>query len=237
MGDKRRQLDLSCSPPSPRRLLGVFAKYWQAGAVKTRLGQALGPQDASSIYLAFLRTIVQRFQNVTSHPRLVFSPSSRAAEFAELISGTSWEIRSQAEGDLGQRMEHFFLGAFHEGFGPVVLLGSDTPDLPLEYVEQAFTLLQQYPVVLGPSDDGGYYLIGLATCIPPIFNDMPWSTAEVWKQTVARLQDSDLPFAQLPPWYDVDEFPDLRRLLENLECDTEPELVQLRGAVRMMIGS
>jgi glycosyltransferase A (GT-A) superfamily protein (DUF2064 family) len=92
----------------------------------------------------------------------------------------------------------------------VVAIGADSPTLPVEYVRRAFELLVERPVVLGPARDGGYYLVGASEDVPPIFSDIDWGTARVWQQTVTRLNESRIPFHELPPWYDIDTARDLK---------------------------
>jgi rSAM/selenodomain-associated transferase 1 len=196
-------------------LLGVFAKFWTKGSVKTRLAARLGDDAACDLYRELVERIVQRFSNVADRRVLAFWPPEARSAFAPFqLSG--WELMPQASGDLGARMRNFFDSAWKTGTQRAVLIGSDSPTLPLEYVEQAFSLLQRYAVVLGPACDGGYYLVGAANDTPAIFDGVAWSTPEVWPQTVARLRASQTPFAVLPEWYDVDEIEDLRRLYQEL---------------------
>lgn len=146
---------------------------------------------------------------------LAFTPVDRRADFESLAAG-AWAIEPQAMGDLGRRMQHYFTQAFTSGLERVVLIGSDSPTLPLEYVTRAFDLLEDHPVVLGPSDDGGYYLVGASGNVPPIFSDIHWSSPQVWDQTIALLERSGCPFAVLPQWYDIDDADSLKRLSEEL---------------------
>ena len=106
-------------------------------------------------------------------------------------------------------MQQYFVDALAHGARRVVLLGSDSPTLPLDYIERAWASLDDHPVVLGPTQDGGYYLIGIRDEVPPIFDHIAWSTPQVWDQTVSRLHQSQIPFAELPGWYDVDCLQDL----------------------------
>jgi hypothetical protein len=116
-------------------------------------------------------------------------------------------------------MAEFFATAFPAGAQRVVLIGSDSPNLPRVYLTQAFELLNQHPVVLGPADDGGYYLVGAAGRVPPIFTEMAWSSPRLYSQTIDRLRQADCPFAILPGWYDVDDVEGLLRLRNELEQD------------------
>ena len=97
-----------------------------------------------------------------------------------------------------------------------MLIGSDSPTLPVEYVESAFRLLRESDVVLGPTEDGGYYLVGASRNAVGIFQNIEWSTSRVWEQTVARLHELQLSYQSLPQWYDVDELADLVRLRDEL---------------------
>ena len=204
------------------RQLGIFAKYPQPGRVKTRLAASIGDESACRLYRAFVETLLARFAHVGNQRVLAFSPPERRAEF-EALGGPCWQLAEQSTGDLGQRMQRYFKDAFERGASRVVLLGSDSPTLPVEYVERAFRLLKEVPVVLGPSDDGGYYLIGAAGQVPPIFDDIAWSSEAVWGQTTNRLRSLGQDFRELPPWYDVDDEEDLRRLKNELSDEPSSE--------------
>jgi rSAM/selenodomain-associated transferase 1 len=217
----------------PSTQFGMFAKFWQPGEVKTRLAREIGNEAAARLYRAFIDTLLTRFNDVGDERTLAFSPAERANEFAQLVGGKNWKLRPQGDGDLGTRMGRHFVQAFSAAVERAVLIGSDSPTLPREFVEQAFALLEDNSVVLGPSEDGGYYLIGLAGGVPPIFNEMPWSTPQVWNETLNRLQAARLKFAVLPTWYDVDEAADLRRLAIELTgaVESAAEWPALRRAV------
>lgn len=218
------------------RQLGIFAKYPQPGRVKTRLAASIGDEPACRLYRAFVETLLARFSDVADRRILAFSPPERRAEF-EALAGRCWQLAEQSAGDLGQRMQRYFKDAFERGASRVVLLGSDSPTLPVEYVEQAFELLNKISVVLGPSDDGGYYLIGAAERVPPIFDDIAWSSEAVWEQTTNRLRSLGQDFRELPPWYDVDDEKDLRRLRDELSDEpssqgyTDREFALLRDSM------
>lgn len=200
--------------------LGMFAKHWQSGQVKTRLARDLGPETAAEVYRALLETLLARFAGNTSHQILYYSPPTAARAFARLPLA-DWKLSPQASGDLGQRMQHYFQSARDAGRERALLIGSDSPDLPTEYLAEALAALQTHAVVLGPSDDGGYYLVGCrldaAREVPPIFAGIAWSTPDVLSQTLARLASAGLTPHLLPAWYDVDEVADLRRLLAGLK--------------------
>jgi len=196
--------------------LGIFAKHWQPGAVKTRLAASIGEEAAAALHRCFVQTLLTRFQHVADRQTLWFTPADSAEEFRQLDLGC-WALEPQASGDLGTRMQHYFSNALSAINPPrTVLIGSDSPDLPQEYLEEAFDKLRSFPVVLGPATDGGYYLIGASQIVAPIFDNIPWSTPEVWTQTISRLTAAEIPYHVLPEWYDVDDFTGLRRLESSL---------------------
>lgn len=218
--------------------LGVFAKYWRPGLVKTRLAASIGDEESARLHLVFLRTLLRRLQTLGDRKVLVFSPVEQQEEFAA-VSGEPWKLRCQGDGDLGERMSRFLADEISAGADRVLVLGSDSPSLPLPYVAEAFEQLRRVPVVLGPSDDGGYYLIGLANAgeIPPIFNDIAWGTPAVWQATVDQLRSAGIEYAELPAWYDVDQLPDLLRLHEELAsvAPREPALLELKREVAEVV--
>jgi rSAM/selenodomain-associated transferase 1 len=184
-----------------RRVLGLFAKWPRAGAVKTRLGG--DPDWAAAVDRAFLLDTLQRLATVAARRVVVFTPSEAEGDFAGLVHGR-FQLEPQAAGDLGQRLAGFFRGQLAAGATAVVAVGVDSPTLPVEHVERAFTELERVDAVLGPALDGGYYLMGCGPRLPPMFDGIPWSTADVLAETVARLADPTWQLALLPPWYDVD---------------------------------
>ncbi len=210
------------------RQLGMFAKYWQAGAVKTRLAAGIGERRASEVYHGFLSVLVHRLRRAADRRVIVYTPRTHRSDF-ESLAGDDWSLEPQADGDLGERMSQFFASALAYDNGSVVLTGSDSPTLPVEYVELAFERLREFPVVLGPSLDGGYYLIGASRHIPCVFRDIAWSSSQVWDQTVSLLRRSGCPYATLPQWYDVDDLDDLHALRAELI-----EMPVLNDALRVL---
>lgn len=215
---------------------GIFAKYWEPGKVKTRLAATLGSQSASELYRLFVTTLLARFRQCADTRVLCFTPQEQADAFA-LFADADWTARPQATGDLGSRMRSFFDDCFRNGAERVVLIGSDSPTIPQEHVESAFRLLHETDVVLGPAEDGGYYLVGASRNVAGIFENIDWSTARVWEQTVARLGELQLSYEVLPQWYDVDQSNDLERLRDELlhTPGDDPALSELRTAINHVI--
>lgn len=189
------------------------------GKVKTRLAATLGEQQAADIYHVFVQTLIQRLGQIASERTLWFTPLESRAAFREL-AGSEWQLQAQATGDLGDRMQAIFAQQLADPSRSIVLLGTDSPNVPLETIEQAFDHLQRVKLVLGPTDDGGYYLIGARNAPPPVLYDMPYSSPKLWQATLNRLAElgwrEGPDYVVLPPWYDVDTEADLHRLVADL---------------------
>ncbi len=196
-------------------VLGLFAKQPLPGQVKTRLAAATSPEWAATVAAAFLLDALERLAAIPVRRVLAFAPAEAESYFANLVRGR-FLLTSQHDGDLGRRMERFFADQFDTGADRVVLVGTDSPTLPLDFIERAFRELEQADVVLGPATDGGYYLIGCASRLPPLFEHIAWSSSRVLAETVARLADTESRLAVLPPWYDVDTLDDWHMLQGHL---------------------
>jgi len=213
------------------RVLGVLAKQPLPGLVKTRLAAETSPQWAARVAAAFLTDSLDRLAGIDAHRILVYAPREAEEFFSGLARGR-FTLMPQAEGDLGQRMAAFFFGAGvpklefgnetnfrNEARGSAikaVLVGLDSPTLPLSYIEEAFAKLEQADVILGPATDGGYYLLGCAGRVPPIFENITWSGPTVLEETVTLLKRIEWRLELLPPWYDVDTLNDWRMLRGHL---------------------
>ncbi len=195
--------------------LGMFAKYWQAGSVKTRLAESIGEVAASQIYFHCLESLLQRFGDQGDIRTVVYCPPENKVDFVT-VAGDKWQIAPQSSGDLGVRMRHFFENAFEQGATRVVLIGSDSPTVPRLWIQRAWQMLHRCKVVLGPATDGGYYLVGMSEFVPAIFEDVRWSTSHVLEETRSKLTEAGLACIELPTWYDVDGMDDLRQLRQEL---------------------
>lgn len=199
-----------------RQALFVMAKDPRAGQVKTRLCPPLSPETAARLYQCFLSDTLDLAAGVPSvDPVVAFSPAGARDAFVGLVSGR-FQLLPQTGEDLGARLENAFRELFQQGYERVAAVSTDSPDLPPEYLEDAFVRLNQTPVVVGACPDGGYYMIGLSRLIPALFRDMPWSSDRVTAETEARARRAGADVARLPDWYDVDTATDLDRLIRNL---------------------
>lgn len=190
-----------------RRIIGIFAKQPLVGNAKTRLAQVTSAEWARRVAQAFLEDSLDRFSQVQTSRAVVFAPASAASFFLQLAKNR-FELIPQCEGNLGERLEHFFTHSRQQVFSRILAIGSDSPTLPISFIEQAFQFLENHDVVIGPATDGGYYLIGGGVKQYPLFADIPWSTSGVLESTVRRLNEASARVALLPPWYDVDTLDD-----------------------------
>jgi rSAM/selenodomain-associated transferase 1 len=208
------------------RTLVVFVKEPRPGAVKTRLAADVGPEAAAELYRALAEAVLEATTPVPGeYERLVFfdPPEARRA-LREWLPGVS--LRAQARGELGERMADAFARAFGRGAVRVAIVGSDAPGVTRATALRALEALGEADVVLGPAEDGGYYLIGLRAPHPELVRDILWSTPAVMRQTLERATAAGLVVRRLEPLRDVDTLADLRSEWPALEArlGARPEL-------------
>jgi rSAM/selenodomain-associated transferase 1 len=197
-----------------RVALAVMAKLPAAGEVKTRLCPPLTPAEAAALARCFLLDRLEQLGEVSDGDALVaFAPKERDVEMRGLVP-TGVRLVPQEGADLGARLDRVLTDLLAEGYGGAVAVDADSPTLPTAYLRRACAVLRDaaVDVVVGPCEDGGYYLIGLRAPAPALFADMPWSTAMVTEETLARARRLGLRLAILPSWFDVDRGEDLARL-------------------------
>ena len=196
--------------------LMLFVKYPLPGHVKTRLGKEIGHTLAAAVYKNFVRDIMDTLTDFNAALRIFFYPARAKQRFKEWLGGRYCYI-AQAPGSLGQKMRSAFKYTFNEHFNNVVIIGSDSPDLPGEYLKLSFDALTSNEAVIGPSSDGGFYLLGFSkeSFQPQIFENVSWGTAEVFEQVVKILRRNGKKIYQLPQWHDVDNFSDLKSLIQR----------------------
>lgn len=200
-----------------RIALCIMAKAPEAGQVKTRLCPPLSPDDAAELYRCFLLDkIAQAWQVAGVEPVLAYAPTQAAAAFEALAPG--FTLLAQRGAGLAARLVAVCDELFRDGCDAAILIDSDTPTLPTERLERAAAVMKEdgCDLVLGPSEDGGYYLIGLRRPHPELFEGMRWSTSIVLEETERRARALGLSSTRLPAWYDVDTAADLVRLQADL---------------------
>lgn len=183
--------------------LVLFARYPIAGACKTRLIPALGAEGAAALHRHLTERTVAALRQSGCPVTLAYTGAEEAAFAAWL--GRDIALVEQVEGDLTAKLTACLDPA------PVIFFGADTPDLKLHHVEQAIAALQTHDVVIGPADDGGYYLIGMRTPLPQLLTDMPWSTDRVLPESLARLVELEIEPVLLETLSDCDRPEDLAR--------------------------
>lgn len=199
------------NPPKPA-VLGIYAKQPIAGVCKTRLSPPLTLTEAAELYACSLRETVARMQTGTGYDLAICFAGERSW-FEQAFPGIP--LLPQRGIDLGARMADSFHRFLQQGYRQVVLIGSDSPDLPIELVTQAFDALRRAEVVLAPARDGGYVLIGESSYRPELFEAIRWSTGEVLTETLRRIKQHEISAVRLESWEDLDDLQSLRRFLRR----------------------
>jgi uncharacterized protein len=194
----------------------LIAKAPESGAAKTRLCPPLHPTQAARLAEAFLLDTVAIVQRAGCQVRVMCRAPSERLAMAQLLSA-SVSVGVQSGKGLGNALESAFRQGLRNGWEAVAVLGTDSPTLAPAVVREAFLVLRRgVDVALGPSEDGGYYLLAARALHPSLFREMPWSTSTVGALTLARCQNLGLSTYQLPTWYDVDDSASLDRLQAEL---------------------
>ncbi len=203
----------------------MLCKAPRAGAVKTRLAAEIGRSRAALLAAAFIQDVAASIDAVAAAssavPYLFFTPEDAEAIISPLVP-PSFKMLPQAEGDLGFRMYNAIAGLLARGHDAVILTGADFPTLPRQILQEAARAINkpEERVVIGPAEDGGYYLIGLRHARLSLFEGIPWSTPKVLQATLERSQRIGLPLYTLPRWYDVDDGPSFARLRAELHSQS-----------------
>lgn len=192
-----------------KNILIIFVKYPQPGLVKTRLAKDIGKSQAASLYKSFVDVIVKR--NISSRFKMIifYTPGNRENEIRRWL-GEKFEYQSQDGRDLGERMLNAFAFVFSQGAKKIILIGTDSPLIDKNVVIKAFKRLENAECVIGPSYDGGYYLLGLSRFCKDIFTNIDWGTDRVRQQTVKALEDLSIKYSFGDVDFDIDRLEDLK---------------------------
>jgi rSAM/selenodomain-associated transferase 1 len=209
--------------------IAVMAKAPRPGQVKTRLVPPLTPAAAASLSASFLRDITENIalaaREAAIHGYVAYAPAGFEAGFAGMLAAGTRLVLADGAGVRAERVEGFGRSLLHAaqalfaaGHDAVCLLNSDSPTLPTRLLVDAAAALAAPGgrVVLGPAEDGGYYMIGMKAPHAPLFGDIAWSTESVAAATRERARELGLPVVELEAWYDVDDAASLRRLCREL---------------------
>jgi hypothetical protein len=204
------------SSSRPKDVLIVMAKRPAAGQTKTRLAPPLTSGQAASLYECFLKDTLELIRQVPNvQPVIAYLPASQRAYFAQLADGC--DLILQEGLDLGARLDQALTHYLQPGCRSAVIMDSDSPTLPVSCLLAAFQQLAAgAEVVLGPCDDGGYYLIGMKRPFPRLLREVRMSTPSVTADTLALAAEAGVQVGRLPTWYDVDDRPSLERLVSEL---------------------
>ena len=207
-----------------KQALIIFARQPLPGQVKTRLTPPLTPEEASELYRRMLLDILTRTRALADVERLLFH--SGGSEADEYFRGTSPDLPlfPQIGGDLGERMAAAFETAFALGHERVAIIGSDSPDLPLDFIATAFTELASggHEAIFGPAEDGGYYLLAMTRLRRELFQGIAWGSDTVLTTSLRQAERGGIKATVLPGWYDVDTVADLARPMLRNEANGAP---------------
>jgi rSAM/selenodomain-associated transferase 1 len=201
----------------------MMAKAPRPGKVKTRLSPPLTPDQASALNICFIRDTTENIQQVTeaSHSAglVAYTPVGDETAFDGLLP-PAFRLLPQRGDGFGERLLHVCEDLFACGFSAVCLIDSDSPTMPQDALLQAVEGLSRAGdrMVLGGSDDGGYYLLGIKRLHYRLFEQIDWSTERVFAQTLERASEISLQAELLPTWYDVDDAATLQRLRQELSA-------------------
>jgi rSAM/selenodomain-associated transferase 1 len=189
-----------------------YVKFPEEGKIKTRLARDIGDAHAVKLYRCFILDMLDSFAHIPQQVCICYAPEESEHRFKEWL-GETYLYMPQYGHDLGERMCRSFQEAFEQGFQHVCIIGSDLPDLPCQYVAEAFERLHSFDSVIGPSHDGGYYLLGFQreTFFPEIFQDISWSQSSVYAETVKKFEQREATFFTLSTWNDIDKLRELQQ--------------------------
>jgi uncharacterized protein len=207
--------------PKPNQALLVFYKYPELGKVKTRLAKDLGESITLDVYKMLCSStfeVCKQFKQFEGNHTtffFFFTPKERSEASRDML-GSMGMVLPQEGRDLGDRMKNAFQVVFNDGFTQAIIIGTDCPDLSVEHINKGFHLLKNKDVVIGPAEDGGYYLLGMNKPVKPeLFNNVEWSTSLVLEQTQSRVQQLNLSFEFLPVLNDIDTLMDYSQWIQS----------------------
>ncbi len=200
-----------------QRKIKIFVRNPEKGKVKTRLAASVGDEQALSIYLKLLHYTKEIVLNVEAQKEVWYSSF---IDEKDLWANKFFTKKKQEGQDLGMRMKNAFQETFFsDKNAQVVLIGSDCAELKKSHIIEAFNQLNKQSIVIGPAKDGGYYLIGMSKYVPEVFEGIDWSTSNVLKQTIGKINESGKTFYLLKELSDIDTIEDWVRIKKRFEND------------------
>lgn len=194
----------------------VFLKYPEPGKVKTRLAKSLGHERAAELYREFIASTLENCSRLARAACFAtFTPAQKKTQLQAMYPGPWQWLEQSSSTNLGERIHHAINAVLAQGYRRVLAAGTDSPDLPLAFLEEAAEKLREHDLVLGPAEDGGYYLIGVKSAPQALFEKIDWSTERVLAQTLRNAKHLNWSVHLLPQWYDVDDERTLQRFLSS----------------------
>lgn len=208
---------------APRQNLIVMCKAPLAGTVKTRLMPFLSADQAAELAVCFARDSIEKARKFNLQPVVAYAPENGKKALEKFLLPHNFLWTAQRGANLGEKMHNALVFGFGQNSSPLVVTGTDSPNLPPEFIAQAFQILaeNQDNVVLGETLDGGYYLIGLNKADKRIFQNVEWSSPRTLADTARNIKSLNLKLNLLPAWYDVDTPEDLFRLRWDILTDEQ----------------
>ena len=203
----------------------LFARDPILGQVKTRLSSSFDDETILRLYICFVEDSLEKIRQVDNADCFVGISPSNISGFFNGIEDSDTRLFIQQGKDLGDKMRQAFVDRFSDGYKKVVIIGSDSPSLPVSYINQA--LNSDKDLMLGPSTDGGYYLIAMTGKVSEVFDGIAWGTEQVLDETLNRVKKAGVSLELLPVWSDVDFPEDLKFLKTHLELITQSGLCEV----------
>jgi len=190
----------------------VFVKNPLPGKVKTRLAQKIGVKNALSIYQKLLNHTLKTILPLTQDVIIYYADE---VIIDDMWAGHPFLKEKQTGIDLGDKMNNAFKDCFSKGYKKICIIGSDNLEIITEIIEQAFHELNDTDIVIGPSTDGGYYLVGMKAQYSEIFKNKSWSTSRVLEETINDLDNQTISYSLLKTLSDIDTYKDLKKAIER----------------------
>jgi rSAM/selenodomain-associated transferase 1 len=188
----------------------IFVKYPKKGMVKSRLSDIIDEKLVVDLYRNFVEDLLDMLNKTDYSVIICYHPKDAIKDFKKWL-GEEYQYIPQIGDNLGERLKNSFIKGFDLHFKKLTVIGSDSPDLPKKIIHESFQSLKNNDSVIGPCEDGGYYLIGFNenSFLPDVFENIPWSTTDVYKKTISIMDKSNQKVHILPIWHDVDTINDL----------------------------
>jgi uncharacterized protein len=207
----------------------IMAKKPQPGRSKTRLCPPYTLKQAASIAEALLKDTIDLVNAIPGiQPAVAITPPEELSYFQNICPGHFWLLPVNGE-NIGECLNSTIDTVLDKGHPKSIAINADGPDLPISYLAKSLSDLDTHDMVIGPTNDGGYYLIGLKHTAPQIFEGITWSTNLVLNQTLERAKNSGLSYTILPPWHDVDTGQEVERLKLHLKNLPDDSLIHTRN--------